>query len=228
MYMKNKKLDYIFTLYVIVMMCIFFALVGASDSIKHHKVTIDYLTLFSIMTSAFFGMGLYENDPKKTGFWGLISAFLTGIIFYKLHVYTLTILYLYNSVASVILFIYGKNHQRKLDKRNTTIELIVVTIIGFLIQIYFEWIPKNFHYKSNFEFWMQITTTISFLLGGIGQSLLRKQTIWQFSIWIPKNIIGLATGILSMNAVVICRNIFFFGLNIFTTINWINEKENQN
>lgn len=225
----KKWLKYSMTLYTVALMCVFFVIVGANDALTKAKTvhgvqvlaTIDYLNLFGIMTAAFFGLAMFENHGKLTGFWGLVSAVITTIVFWQAKIWTLFALYLYNDVTNVYLTFTGGNEEKQIDAKNTIIQLILVFIFGIALQYFFDWKPNGFSVKL-----VDVLSYSAFILTGIGQTLLIKQTRWQFAAWVPKNGIELVVGIMTAQPVVICRNIFFLFMNVFSLSNWIlTEKE---
>lgn len=243
---KKSWLKYSMTLYTVALMCIFFVIVGAHDALAHFgkmdngklvnvnahfkgadlmknvMASVDYLNLFGIMTAAFFGLAMFENHGKLTGFWGGVSAAITVVVFWKLKIWTLFALYVYNVVTNIILVIQGGNEEKTPNIKSTIIELSLVLIVGLGLQIYFA--PGH---KLGFSV-IEIFGLISFLLTGVGQLLLIKQTRWQFAAWVPKNGFELVVGLMTGDPVVICRNVFFMGMNVFSLSNWLlTAKENE-
>lgn len=221
----KKWLKYSMTLYTVALMCVFFVIVGADSAIQTKATSalasVDWLNLFGIMTAAFFGLAMFENNGKLTGFWGLISAIITTIIFWQLKIWTLFALYVYNDITNLYLIFTGGNSEKQINAKNTIIQLIGVFIAGILLQYFFDWRVKGFSVKV-----VDLLSYSAFILTGIGQTLLIKQTRWQFAAWVPKNGIELVVGLITGQPVVICRNIFFLFMNVFSLSNWIlTEKE---
>lgn len=224
---KKAWLKYSMTLYTIALMCVFFVIVGANDAITKKSAdalsSVDVLNLFGIMTASFFGLAMFENNGKLTGFWGLVSALFTVVVFWQVKAWTLFALYVYNVVTNIFLTFNGGNEERVPEIKRTVIELSLVLLAGLMLQYFFEWRLKGFSLTL-----VDVLSLIAFLLTGIGQTLLIKQTRWQFAAWMPKNIIELIVGIMLMQPVVICRNIFFMGMNVFSLSNWLlTDKEAQ-
>lgn len=225
----KKWLKYSMTLYTVGLMCIFFVIVGANDALKMGGKdilkTVDWLNLFGIMTAAFFGLAMFENNGKLTGFWGLISAILTTIVFWKAQAFPLFVLYLYNDFTNLWLIFDGGNEEKKVNVNNTIIQLIIVFLAAVFVQYWFQWKNKGFSLELK-----DVLSYIAFILTAIGQTLLIKQTRWQFAAWVPKNGIELWVGIIILEPVVICRNIFFLFMNVFSYSNWIltEKEENEN
>lgn len=225
-------LKYSMTLYTVGLMCIFFVIVGADQLNSAPKGTTvlgsvlnldSLLTLFGIMTASFFGLAMFENNGKLTGFWGLVSSILTTVVFLKLKLWIMLVLYIYNDVTNLWLTIKGGNEEKQPEVKSTIIQISIVFVIALALQIY-----QSAGVKIDTTL---ILSILSFVLTGIGQTLLIKQTRWQFAAWVPKNGFELVLGLIQGNPVVICRNVFFLFMNVFSYTNWIlsdkEAKENE-
>lgn len=211
-----KNLRQVFIWFTIASMCLFFVINGISLGLKI-KVTnpflaIDWIEYFAIVTVAFFGIAAFDVNGRQMGLWGCISSLLTSYIYYKYHLWTFVILYAYGAVLDFLLFLKGSNQVHNLKQKTLVFELPLILIIGTLLKII---IDQGLKFDT-----LNILELLTFVLYALGQLLALKQTIWQFAIWIPKNLVEFIIGMLQQNPVAIARNIYFLGMNIFAPINW--------
>lgn len=219
-----KNLRHVFILFTIAIMCMFFAIDGANTAIltraNNPIRSFDWLNYIGIVTVAFFGIAAFDVKGKEMGFWGSISSFVTAFIYFKFNLITFTLLYLYGGVMDLVLLLKGENKVKELGGYKTFIWLGIIFVMSIVIKIILD-------HKIEFNI-NTILEMLTFALYAVGQLLALKQTIWQFAIWIPKNILEMTIGLLQMNPVAIARNLYFIGMNVFAPINWVQQLKVQN
>lgn len=233
-----KHLRHIFILFSITSISLFFVINSTNDVIKYLKLnpneinsfdiikSIDWISFFAMLFVVFFGISAYDIKGKEMGFWGFISSILTAYIYYTFKNYTFVALYLYGSLMDLLLFIYGTNKIKKPNQMQTLIQIGIVFIFSIVLKIILDKQPiQDMFLKIT---WNTFLEYLTFVLYAVAQLLALKQTIWQFTIWIPKNVVEFILAIFTKNPVPIARNIYFLGMNLFAYIRWNNQIKEEN
>lgn len=233
-----KHLRHIFILFSITSISLFFVLNSTNDVINYLKLnpnainsfdiikSIDWISFFAMLFVVFFGISAYDIKGKEMGFWGFISSILTAYIYYKFNNYTFVALYLYGSLMDLLLFIYGTNKVKKPNQMQTLIQIGIVFIFSIVLKMILD--KQSIHDMFFKITWNVFLEYLTFVLYAVAQLLALKQTIWQFTIWIPKNVVELILAILTKNPVPIARNIYFLGMNLFAYIRWNHQIKEEN
>lgn len=217
-----KLVNLIKSIYVYVVFIAISFLIGWS--LNQHKSLIDSIvTILTLSLSGCLSIAMFNKNGFDISIINTSVATMMAVVFWRNKNIALFLLMLYSIVSSIYMSFIAIKGQR--DITNPKFYLTIVTII-FAVSIIIYYFSGKFKTQLSY---VLIFEFLSFALTAISQTLLVAQSRWLFLTFALKDIMEIILGIVSINTILITKNIFFFFTNLVSFVIWtIDRKREKN